>query len=395
MNGSLSITNDIQTEAYCLGFIFMGIASPQVPVHYSVYERWLQQERHGAMAYLETDRSRRLRRNPELAIPATASILSFGYPYPGSSHESGPGFGRMAAYSRLPDYHLTIIPLLEQLSKKIEAITGREFQYRAYTDTGPFLERDLGMQAGLGWIGKNTCLINPFYGSYFFLAELFSTLSLPVSEAFTDDRCGSCRRCLEACPTGCILPDRTIDARRCISYLTIEYKGAIPPDLRPKLGDWIFGCDICQIICPWNRFHTRHPRTPHYSDLLELPLLLEEIRISPQAFNRKFKTSPVQRARRRGYLRNIAVAMGNSGDPDNIVPLAAALSEESEPLVRGHAAWALGRFSHPSARTALSRAASSETDPYVISEIMAALEGGLSQPPEIHFNPDSTNSPLE
>jgi epoxyqueuosine reductase len=185
---------------------------------------------------------------------------------------------------------------------------------RYYTDTGPLLERDLAQRAGLGWIGKNTCLINPKQGSYFLLAEILLGLELEPDPPFTTDHCGTCTRCIEACPTECILPDRTIDARRCISYLTIELKDDIPEELRPLLGEWVFGCDVCQMVCPWNRFASPEgdaafsPRPGRAN-----PEPDPRAGADPEAFNRKFKNSPVKRAKRRGYLRNVAVATGNSG----------------------------------------------------------------------------------
>jgi epoxyqueuosine reductase len=193
----------------------------------------------------------------------------------------------------------------------------------------------------LGWIGKNTCLINPKQGSYFLLAEILVGIELEPDLPFTADRCGTCTRCIRACPTGCILPNRTLDARRCISYLTIENKGEIPPELRMQMGNWAFGCDICQMVCPWNRFSAKeydqalaaYPGQPN-------PDLRAELMLTPQDFNRKFKESPIQRARRRGYLRNVAVALGNSGNPAGEPALERAL-QDNEALVRSHADWAL------------------------------------------------------
>jgi epoxyqueuosine reductase len=281
----------------------------------------------------------------------------------------------VAAYAWGDDYHAVIPPRLEQLAEFIERETGRPVPHRAYTDTGPLLERDLAQRAGLGWIGKNTCLIHPRLGSCFFLAELLLAIELEPDPPFLADRCGSCTRCLQACPTGCILPDRTLDAARCISYLTIELKGAVPPELRPQLGDWVFGCDVCQQVCPWNE------RFAQASDLQEFdprpgvpaPDLIEELRLSQEDFSRKFRRSPLKRARRRGYLRNLAVALGNSADPFAVPALARALEDEAEPLVRAHAAWALGQIGGPQALAALEQASHAESDPQVLAEIRAAL----------------------
>jgi len=233
---------------------------------------------------------------------------------------------------------------METLVAFIGQQVGGQVAHRWYTDTGPLLERELAQRAGLGWIGKNTCLINPGVGSYFLLAEILLGIELEPDLPFTPDRCGTCRRCLDACPTGCILPDRTLDARRCISYLTIENKGAIPPDLRPQMGNWVFGCDACQTVCPWNKFaQAEFDQAFAAGPGLPFPDLVAELDLTPQAFNRKFRQSPIRRAKRRGYQRNVTVALGNSGNPAAIPTLEKAL-ESDEPLVREHAAWALGRI---------------------------------------------------
>jgi epoxyqueuosine reductase len=260
---------------------------------------------------------------------------------------------------------------LRALVDFVEARVGTPVPNRWYTDTGPVLERDLAMRAGLGWIGKNTCLINPHRGSYFLLAEILLAVELAVDTPFVDDRCGTCTRCLDACPTACILPNRTIDATRCISYLTIELKDAIPLELRPRMGDWVFGCDVCQQVCPWNR----HADTtePAQVPVLDAPKLAAELALTPEEFNRKFKGNPVKRAKRRGYLRNAAVALGNTGGPEAVPALGRALLEDPEPLVRRHAAWALGNLGGETAFNTLEQALDSELDPHVQAEIDMAL----------------------
>jgi len=270
-----------------------------------------------------------------LAAPYTdpKSVEAFEKPAPGP-------VGRVASYAWGDDYHDVFIPKLKALVAFIEEQVGHPVPNRYYTDTGPLLERDLAQRAGLGWIGKNTCLINSKHGSYFLLAEILLGIELKPDTPITTDHCGTCTRCIEACPTLCILPDRTIDAQRCISYLTIELKDDIPEELRPLLGDWVFGCDVCQMVCPWNRFATDsvegafapRPDVPR-------PNLLRELELTPEDFNRKFKGSPVKRAKRRGYLRNVAVAAGNAGD-ESTIPALEKAGEDDEPLVRSHAAWA-------------------------------------------------------
>jgi len=378
----MSLTSDVKAYAGGLGFQLVGITTPDPLLHIGVYEHWLQAGNHGSMDYLATDRARQYRADPTLVLPGCRSIivLGIGYSAPGlqsfTLRKSQHNNGLIAAYACGDDYHKIIPERLKILVGYIEAQLGHPVQKRFYTDTGPLLERELAQRAGLGWIGKNTCLINLSYGSYILLAELLLDIELDPDLPWVNDRCGTCSRCIQSCPTGCILPDRTVDARRCISYLTIELKSAIPVELRPFLGEWIFGCDICQQVCPWNlRFASQESETaikpqPEFLSI-DLP---KEIHLTPQAFNRKFGRTPVHRAKRRGYLRNVAVNMGNSRDDRMIPDLADCLSNDTEPLVRGHAAWALARLGGGQAQQALNIAHLAESDKYVLSEINAALD---------------------
>ena len=343
----MSLTQVIKNEARRLGFAQVGITTPDPPPHLSTYENWLALGRNGSMGYLAGERAIQRRRDPRLVLPECRSILVLAARYPDPSTEAsrrtaetGPT-GRVAAYAWGRDYHLVLTERLKALVEFTEKQVGGPFPQRHYTDTGPLLERELAQRAGLGWIGKNTCLINPRLGSYFFLAEILFGIELEQDQPFTPDRCGTCRRCIEACPTGCILPDRTLDARRCISYLTIENKGTIPADLRPLMGKWVFGCDICQMVCPWNRFSSREV-DPALAPATGLPNLdlKTELALTPQEFKRKYKQSPIQRARWRGYLRNIAVVLGNSTAPAGIPALEKALQLD-DPLICEHAAWAI------------------------------------------------------
>jgi epoxyqueuosine reductase len=395
----MDLTRAVKAEARRLGFDLVGVTTPDPPPHVDVFQRWLEAGRHGQMAYLESERSRQRRSDPRQILPECRSILALAARYPPSSPNIGRGrgdaggvvraadaqtgpdlTGRVAAYAWGADYHDVLVERLRALVEFIEVQVGRSVPNRCYTDTGPLLERDLAQRAGLGWIGKNTCLIHPDMGSFFLLAEILLGLELEPDPPFTADRCGSCTRCLEACPTACILPDRTLDARRCISYLTIELKGPIPADQRPQVEDWVFGCDICQQVCPWNlRFAASPDAPPAIPSLaarpgLPQPDLVEELTLTPQAFNRKFKGSPLRRARRRGYLRNVAVALGNRRDPRAVPALAKSLAEDPEPLVRLHAAWALGQIGGEPARRALLEAKGSEVDASVLVEIDHVLE---------------------
>jgi epoxyqueuosine reductase len=388
----MSLTQAIKSEAKRLGFELVGITTPHPPPHLEVFENWLAAGRHGEMMYLASERSRLRRSDPRTILPECCSILVLGVRYPtpkaapaaegGQSSQAGDCVsGRITSYAWGDDYHEVLPDRLQTLVGFIEKLYGGPVPNRWYTDTGPLLERDLAQRAGLGWIGKNTCLIHPGLGSFYLLAEILLGIELEIDLAFTTDHCGSCTHCLEACPTACIRPDRTLDARRCISYLSIELKGPIPHELRTQMGEWVFGCDICQQVCPWNqRFATGDgqaifpPRTG-----LPTPDLLEDLALTPETFNQKFKGSPVMRAKRRGYLRNIAVALGNQARHGSqrlaaVVVLRKALLHDPEMLVRGHAAWALGQIGGLEARQELEQALVVEMNDEVLSEVRRALQ---------------------
>jgi epoxyqueuosine reductase len=263
--------------------------------------------------------------------------------YPGEFPPAEAGRGRMSRYAWGTDYHNVILGELRRLAQWIDSQIEKRLTYRAYVDTGPLLERELARQSGLGWIGKNTNLIHPKKGSYFFLGELLLDLELEPDAPFADDRCGSCTACLEACPTGALVAPRTLDARRCISYLTIEHRGAMPEEMRPRIGDWVFGCDVCQEVCPWNRRFARPAREPAFSPVHATLDLVEMLALDETKFRSRFRETPLWRTRRAGLLRNAAVVLGNLGDPTAVPALERALSDP-EPLVAEHAAWALSRL---------------------------------------------------
>ncbi len=334
----------IKEKARQLGFILAGVTTPDPPPHYSTFENWLAQDHHGTMGYLATERSRTRRADPREILPECKSILVLATPY-GPPLPMGERLGvrnSIASYAQGDDYHNVLPERMKELVQFIEQQVGDPVKNRWYTDTGPVLERDLAQRAGIGWIGKNTCLIHPKHGSYFLLSEIFLDLELEPDASFVTDHCGTCTRCIEACPTDCILPDRTIDARRCISYLTIELKEDIPTALRDKMGDWIFGCDICQMVCPWNRF--ADAGDPAFENKTPPHSLTDELLISTQEFNQRFKQSPVKRAKRRGYLRNVAVALGNTGNMIAL-PVLQNILNDQEPMVRKHAQWAIEEIS--------------------------------------------------
>jgi len=376
----VNLTQAIKDQAHRLGFALAGITTPEPLPHAHEFEDWLREGRQGEMTYLDSPRSKRCRAYPKNIMPECGAALVLGTPYspppPLASSEPGNAFplGSIAAYAWGDDYHTVMAGRLDNLVEFIERQVGQHVPNRWYTDTGPLLERELAQRAGLGWIGKNTCLINPYRGSYFFLAEILVGIELEPDPPFTSDRCGSCRRCISACPTGCILPDRTLDARRCISYLTIELKGPIPPELRPLLGTHVFGCDVCQQVCPWNRFASKRA-DPAFTTHLRHPEinLLEQLALTISQFNTIYRHSPIKRAKRRGYLRNVAIALGNLHHPQAVGTLEKHLAQEPEPLVRQHIAWALGQTGGILATKALERLLESEADPLVRQEVQNSL----------------------
>jgi epoxyqueuosine reductase len=344
------LSAQIRSWARELGFDAVGIAPVGPSAHAGRYRAWVEAGHAGEMHYLAREDAVAKRADPTRVVPGARSAVVVAREYfvreePGLADD--PSRGVFARYARNDDYHDVLTPRLialqERINEELVPVRGR-----AYVDTGPVLERDLARRAGLGWFGKNTMLIQPRRGSYAFLGVILLDVELEHDAPFEPDRCGTCTRCLDGCPTGALLgrDDRgapRMDARRCISYLTIELRGPIPRELRPLLGNRIYGCDICQEVCPFNRKFSEVTDEPafwprpgvHGEELVKL------MSLSQEEFSRRFKGSPVKRAKRRGLLRNVAVALGNWGSPAAVPVLVTALSDD-EPLVRGHAAWALG-----------------------------------------------------
>jgi epoxyqueuosine reductase len=382
----------IKEEAQRLGFELVGISPVKLPPHEESFAKWLRKELHGELEYMK--RTEELRRDPRRLVPWAKSIVSVGMNYftafPRPAVNVGAGFkpatksscvceatdepkGWISRYGWGDDYHELMKKKLELLLETIRTFHDGPLEGKAFVDSGPVLERDWAGVAGMGWIGKNTHLISPKKGSWFFLGELF--LSIPLtSDRPIRDRCGKCDLCLKACPTGAFIGPYVLDARRCISYLTIELKGPIPRHLRPLVGNHIFGCDICQEICPYNvkaqttAENAYAPRAGLYA-----PDLIPFLALTNSEFRQRFRGSPILRAKRRGFLRNVAVALGNLRSPEAVPALIHALEDE-EPLVRGHAAWALGRIGLTAAMDALRRRLGVEEDTEVRSEIEAAME---------------------
>jgi epoxyqueuosine reductase len=324
------------------GFDLAGVASAEAPRELGFFGEWLARGHAGEMAYLTAQRDRRA--DVRAAFPWARSLVCVGLQYdsaaPYSTATSEGGW--ISRYAWGDDYHDVLKARLEDLRARLVAELG-PMESRVYADTGPIVERAYAAAAGLGAWGKNTCLLHPEHGSWFFLGEVITDLDL-APDAPRTDMCGSCTACLDACPTGALLAPYELDARRCISYLTIEIKGAIPEEHRAGVGRHVFGCDICQDVCPWNRRRAERggpefaPREGLLApDLEELALLDEE------TFRARFRHSPVKRAKRRGLLRNVCVALANAGAASHR-PILERLSADDDPLVREHARWALDRI---------------------------------------------------
>jgi epoxyqueuosine reductase len=363
-------TTWIKQQAHKLGFTLVGITTPDPPARMEVYQAWLEAERHAGMAYLARPEAVHKRADPRRVFDPCQSIIVTGTLHSTSSLNDSTDY-QIARYALGDDYHDVLIERMKQLLVAIEQRLGRSLEHRMYTDTGPLLERELAQRAGLGWIGKNTCLIHPQLGSYFLLAELMLDLPLEADQPFDHDRCGTCTRCIEACPTNCILPDRTLDASRCISYLTIENKGPIPGDLREKIGNWLFGCDICQEVCPWNLRFAQSVADPKFArrDVFHQTSLTDLLHLSPGSWQKTLVGSPLTRPRRKGLVRNACVVAGNHAQETRIGDLAVVLENDPEPLARGHAVWALRQIDHPQARKLLEDHILKDEDPYVRQEL--------------------------
>ena len=347
----------IRQRARELGFDECRFTTAQPPASASQFEDWLDTGGHGDMAYLPRTAGRRV--NPQLVLPGARSVIALAasyvqgdecrvtsdvnrtsvprHPSPVTRHAV------VARYARFEDYHDVIGERLKTLTAFVNQLGGAGTRSLWYVDTGPVLERDLAQRAGVGFIGKHTNVISRRLGNWIFLAEILTTLEL-AADAPEKNRCGACARCLTACPTGAITAPFRLDARRCISYLTIELKGAIPPELRPAIGNRIFGCDDCLAVCPWNRFAAEgRLMKPHARPDLATPDLVDLLKLDEAGFKARFAGTPILRARRRGLLRNVCVALGNVGDA-SARPALDKASRDADPLLAEHAQWAIAQM---------------------------------------------------
>jgi epoxyqueuosine reductase len=336
----------IRQRALELGFDDCRVTTANAPESASRFTQWLAERRHGDMAYLERTAPKRV--DPQQALPGARSLVMLAASYHianGQWPMANGKSGVIARYARFGDYHNILGERLQQLAEFVNQLGGEGTRSLWCVDTGPLLERDLAQRAGLGFIGKHTNLISRQFGNWIFLSEIIATLELEP-DAPERNRCGSCTRCISACPTAAITGPFQLDARRCISYLTIELKGSIPVELRPAMGDRIFGCDDCLQVCPWNRFAREgrmmkaHGRPDLAQPDLAQPDLVELLSLDEAGFKRRFAGTPMLRARRRGLLRNACVALGNVGD-ERALPALQEAASDREPLVAEHATWAI------------------------------------------------------
>ncbi len=357
-----------------LGFDLVGIASAErFGDHESVA---LERISGGLMDGLPWYTQARVRRGcrPEELLPGARSIITVGLSYyvHQPQDETPVTAGRVARYAWGDDYHKVMKDKLKLLAGKLAEELDADARSRGYVDDGPMLDRAAAARSGIGWFGKSTNLLTRTHGSWVFLGQLVTDVEL-VPDDPLKKTCGSCVRCIDVCPTDAIVAPYVLDNRRCISYLTIENRGAIPREMREPMGDWVFGCDLCQDVCPVN-FKAAETKESAFEkvrfDLLDPEEMLE---LTEEGFRERFRNSPIRRATRTGLQRNVCVALGNTGDPGAVAPLARAL-KEGDALVRGHAAWALGQIGGDDAVRRLEEAASTETDPGVLDEISAGLD---------------------
>ena len=362
----------IEEQAYALGFNGFGIAHPEVGRAGENFNKWLALGYAGNMDYLARGGEKRC--DPDLVLEDVKSIICLRANYltaeKGMDFLDFPEIGNVSLYALNKDYHDIITPRLKDLEKIIQ----KEFQdckTKIYVDTGPILEKPLAEQAGLGWIGKHTNLLSKEIGSWYFLSEILVDVALPESKA-AENHCGTCRSCIDICPTDAIVAPYVLDSKKCISYLNIELKGVIPTEFRKAIGNRIYGCDDCQIVCPWNTYAVR-TEEPAFKSVDSNFLLTELILMDDEEFRKKFKGSPIKRIKRRGLLRNVAVALGNSQNPEAIPFLTKAL-EDKEPLVRAHIVWALGELMQSECIPLLDEKLAQEEEPIVLREIEAVRE---------------------
>ncbi|MGH7884480.1 MAG: tRNA epoxyqueuosine(34) reductase QueG [Thermodesulfobacteriota bacterium] len=375
MNNKSEITNSIKNYAYELGFDLVGISPPDPYPDNQYYREWVEKGFAGEMNYLKQNISKR--EDPNNVLSNIKSLITCAINYntnrPYSIEVDKTKKGWVARYAWGEDYHNVLEPMLRKLKNYIETLLEEKINTKAYVDTGPILEKVFAKNSGIGWIGKNTCLINQKIGSWLFLGEILTDVELEF-DGKAADRCGTCTKCIDACPTGAITEPYVLDSRNCISYLTIELKGKIPESMREGIENNIFGCDICQDVCPWNRnapiseLLDFQPRDKIYN-----PDLKNLLNLDGEDFRTLFKNSPIKRSKRKGFLRNVLVAAANSKESCFSFEISKLLNDE-EPLVRAHAVWALWKIEGSDCLNKLYDLYKTETNEMVIEELNKIFE---------------------
>lgn len=371
---STEITKAIRTKARDLGFDLVAVSPARNYPESQYYKEWLARGYEGEMGYMRNTHDKRA--DIQNVLPGAKSVIccaiNYNSDFPYSTELNHNSRGWISRYAWFDDYHEILIEMLNELNQYLYAIITIPFNSKYYVDTGPVLEKIYSKYSGVGWLGKNTCLINQELGSWLLLGELIVDIELEY-DIPVPDRCGSCTKCIESCPTDAIVDPYVLDARKCISYLTIELKGVIPVEFRENMESNIFGCDICQDVCPWNK-KAPVSSNEHFKpkNVLLNPLLSEIADITLNEFNRIFKKSPISRARKRGMLRNIILAMGNSSDESLIRYIIEAM-RDNEPVVRATAIWAYSQLSNGDITGELNSLLVSEDNPLVRDEILNIL----------------------
>ena len=337
----------IRQRAQELGFDDCRFTTAAPPASAEKFQTWLAQKQNGEMAWLERNAEKRV--EPQQVLAGAKSVIALAVSYENSNSKlkiKNSKLGVVARYARFEDYHDVLGGRLKALTQFVNELGGAETRSLWYVDTGPVLERDLAQRAGIGFVGKHTNLISRKLGNWIFLAEILTTLELEP-DAPEKNHCGSCTRCIAACPTNAITAPFQLDARKCISYLTIELKGSIPVELRPAIGNRIYGCDDCLAACPWNRFAREgNLMKAHARPDLTAPDLIELLQLDDAGFKSRFAGTPMLRTKRRGVLRNVCVALGNVGD-ETALPFLEKAARDQEPLIAEHAHWAMGQINQP------------------------------------------------
>ncbi|PKN87186.1 MAG: tRNA epoxyqueuosine(34) reductase QueG [Chloroflexi bacterium HGW-Chloroflexi-8] len=342
------LKDSIKTEVLNLGFSHIGYCSPAQIMDFEIYLNWVNNGFSADMDYLKRADALEKRKEPKKIMKSVQTIIVLAMPYiPSDQNENSNPKPLISSYAFGRDYHEVIPEQLKSFTNWLgEKIKPFCLEYKIYTDTGPILERSMAVNSGLGWIGKNSCLIIPRKGSYFFLAEILINIEFSVDPPFPHDLCGNCQKCIVNCPTGCILDNRTIDASKCISYLTIENKKEIPKNLREKMGNWVFGCDICQKVCPWNIRFSSQPAHSHFKISPKIQKISFDsiLELDEMEFKMKFKESPILRTKLRGLKRNMINAMGNSKEINNLKIINRLADTEGDPMIVDQLIWSKSKI---------------------------------------------------